>query len=110
MGHCVALYRKPAYSPQQHLANDTAILNAVVAELEPRGWRVSRASEADLETGAPPAANLYLNMCQGAAASERLVALEHAGRNMAAGPPKRLSIAREPASACRSGFSFYQPH
>jgi hypothetical protein len=78
VGHCVALYRKPTYSPQQHLANDTAIMNAVVAELGHRGWRISRTSEADLEDGPLPVANLYLNMCQGSAASERLIALEHA--------------------------------
>lgn len=94
VGHCVALYRKPAYSPQQHLANDTAILNAVVAELEPRGWRISRASEADLEAGAPPAANLYLNMCQGAAASERLVALERAGAVLVNTPTSVLACHR----------------
>lgn len=94
VGHCVALYRKPAYSPQQHLANDTAILSAVVAELEQRGWRVSRASEADLEAAAPPAANLYLNMCQGAAASERLVALEHAGAVLVNTPTSVLACHR----------------
>jgi molybdopterin-guanine dinucleotide biosynthesis protein A len=78
-GHCVALYRKPAYSPQQHLANDTAIMDAVVERMEEHGWRVTRASEADLEAGLPPRADVYLNMCQGPAASERLLQLEMTG-------------------------------
>ena len=82
VGHCVALNRKPAYSPLQHLANDTAIMNAVIAALELRGWRVTRSSEELLESGPLPAADLYLNMCQGAAASERLVALERSGATM----------------------------
>jgi glutathione synthase/RimK-type ligase-like ATP-grasp enzyme len=94
VGHCVALYRKPAYSPQQHLANDTAIMNAVVAELEQRGWRISRASEAELEAGAPAAAHLYLNMCQGAAASERLTALERSGAVMVNTPTSVLACHR----------------
>ena len=34
VGHCVALYRKPTYSPQQHLANDAAIMDSVVQSLE----------------------------------------------------------------------------
>jgi hypothetical protein len=94
VGHCVALYRKPAYSPQQHLANDTAIMNAVAAELEQRGWRISRASEAELEGGPLPVANLYLNMCQGAAASERLIALEQAGGVMINTPTSVLACHR----------------
>jgi hypothetical protein len=79
VGHCVALYRKPAYSPQQHLANDTAILDAVAAGLEGRGWRVTRSAEQRAESGALPSAGLYLNMCQGARASGRLVVLEREG-------------------------------
>lgn len=94
MGHCVALYRKPAYSPQQHLANDAAILNAVVADLEQRGWSIARASEADVEAGSPPAGNLYLNMCQGAVASERLVALERAGALLVNTPTSVLACHR----------------
>jgi len=94
VGHCVALNRKPAYSPLQHLANDTAIMNAVVAALELRGWRVTRSSEELLESGPLPAADLYLNMCQGAAASERLVALERSGATLVNSPSSVLSCHR----------------
>ena len=76
VGHCVALYRKPTYSPLQHFANDTAILNAVVVALQRRGWQVSGCTEAQVETEPLPLADLYLNMCQGAVASERLSLLE----------------------------------
>ena len=94
VGHCVALYRKPAYSPQQHLANDTAIMNAVVAELAQRGWRISASSEADLEGGSLPVANLYLNMCQGATASDRLVPLERSGAVLVNTPTSVLNCHR----------------
>jgi len=69
-------------------------MNAVVAELEQRGWRISRASEQDLEGGSPAAANLYLNMCQGAAASERLTALEHSGAMLINTPTSVLACHR----------------
>jgi len=91
---CVALYRKPAYSPQQHLANDTAIMDAVVERLEEHGWHVTRASEADLEAGLPPRAEVYLNMCQGPAASERLLELEDAGGRCINSPRSVLSCHR----------------
>jgi molybdopterin-guanine dinucleotide biosynthesis protein A len=93
-GRCVALYRKPAYSPQQHLANDTAIMDAVVERLEDQGWRVTRASEADLEVGLPPRGDVYLNMCQGAAASERLCQLEDRGGRCVNSPRSVLSCHR----------------
>ena len=89
VGHCVALYRKPTYSPQQHLANDAAIMDSVVQSLEHRGWRLTRCSEADLEENAVPSADLYLNMCQGPAASEQLVKLERAGA-MIVNPPSSV--------------------
>jgi hypothetical protein len=93
-GHCVALHRKPAYSPLQHLANDTAIMNAVVAGLELRGWRVSRSSEERLESGPLPSADLHLNMCQGVTASERLVTLERGGATMVNTPSSVLACHR----------------
>jgi molybdopterin-guanine dinucleotide biosynthesis protein A len=93
-GHCVALYRKPAYSPQQHLANDTAIMDAVVERLEEHGWRVTRASEADLEAGLPQRADVYLNMCQGPTASERLCQLEDSGGRCVNSPRSVLSCHR----------------
>jgi hypothetical protein len=76
---CVALYRKPSYSPQQHFVNDTAIMDAVAGQLEALGCGVTRASESDLELGSPPRADVYLNMCQGVLASDRLSRLEDAG-------------------------------
>jgi len=78
-GHCVALYRKPSYSPQQHHANDTAIMDAVAGQLASLGWRVTPASETGLDAGSPPRADVYLNMCQGVTASERLRHMEDAG-------------------------------
>src|SRR5260370_34977155 len=82
MKHLVALYRSPTYSPAQHRSNDTAILDDTIACLEQRGWRVTRSGEADVAAGRLPAADLYGNMCQGPAASERLLDL---------GPPEALA-------------------
>jgi hypothetical protein len=76
MTDCVAIYRSPTYSPLQHRSNDTAILDRTVAELEKRGFRVRAAHESDIEQGLLPAVPLYLNMCQGPLASERLMPLE----------------------------------
>lgn len=94
VGHCVALSRKPAYSPLQHRANDTAILNAVVAALQSRGWQVSCCTETQVESEPLPPADLYLNMCQGAAASERLALLEDGGATFINPPAGVLSCHR----------------
>jgi len=75
MKRLVALYRSPTYSPAQHRSNDTAILDETVTELEHRGWQVTRTGEADVAAGRVPVADLYVNMCQGPAASERLLKL-----------------------------------
>src|SRR5258706_4691494 len=75
MKRLVALYRSPTYSPAQHRNNDTAILDDTIACLEQRGWQVTRSGEADVAAGRLPAADLYVNMCQGPAASERLLDL-----------------------------------
>ena len=75
----VALYRQASYSPNQHRTNDTAILDATVAELEALGWSATRANESTFELDQLTDADLVLNMCQGPAASERLLALEQAG-------------------------------
>src|SRR5258705_7177837 len=72
MRRASALYRSPRYSPQQHRTNDSAILEATSAELSRRGWRITATTEAEVEQGQVPPADLYLNMCQGARASERL--------------------------------------
>ncbi len=94
VGHCVALQRKPTYSPQQHLTNDAAIMDAVALSLEQRGWRLTRCTEAFLETQPVPPADLYLNMCQGAAASEQLVSLERAGAMLVNTPSSVLACHR----------------
>src|SRR6266567_3461178 len=73
MKRLVALYRSPTYSPAQHRSNDTAILDDTITALEQRGWQVTRSGEADVAAGRLPAADLYVNMCQGPAASERLL-------------------------------------
>src|SRR5690349_21772084 len=72
----VAIYRSPSYSPLQHRSNDTAILDGTVRHLTSRGWRVTAVRESEIEQGLLPAVPLYLNMCQGPLASERLVPLE----------------------------------
>src|SRR6266571_438734 len=82
MKRLVALYRSPTYSPAQHRSNDTAILDDTITALEQRGWQVTRSGEADVAAGRLPAADLYVNMCQGPAASHRLV-----GHMAAAGLP-----------------------
>jgi hypothetical protein len=69
----VALSRSPSYSPNQHRANDAAILNAVTARLAAEGWTVVSRSERDLERDGLPDGDLYLNMCQGPAAATWLV-------------------------------------
>jgi len=79
-----ALYRQPSYSPNQHRANDTAILDATVAHLEQTGWSVERASEGEVVSGARSLARLadadiVLNMCQGPDASDKLLPLESRG-------------------------------
>src|SRR2546429_9238754 len=86
MKRLVALYRSPTYSPEAHRRNDTAILDDTVIELEQRGWSVTRSSESDVAAGRLPAAELYVNMCQGPAASERLLRL----------PPREAACAEPP--------------
>ena len=86
----VALFRKAAYSPNQHRTNDTAILEETLARLEERGWSSTRVNETDVEAGAAiPAADLYLNMCQGPRASEALRTLE-AARTCILNPPSSV--------------------
>jgi len=90
----VAVYRRPSYSPQQHRSNDTAILAATAAELAQRGWRVTNTSEEEVERGRLPAAQLYLNMCQGSLASEQLTPLEADGALVVNRPTSVLNCHR----------------
>src|SRR5439155_25588989 len=66
-----------------HDALPISILVDTISGLERRGWRVTRAGEADVAAGRLPAAELYVNMCQGPAASERLLDLV---------PPEALAV------------------
>jgi hypothetical protein len=59
--------------------NDAGILEAAVAAVADRGWSVSRCVEADVEAGRVPEGDLYLNMCQGRLASERLLTVPMTG-------------------------------
>lgn len=79
MARLVAIYRSPSYSPQQHRVNDTAILDATVGRLEAQGWQALKTSELEVEQGRFPAAELYLNMCQGSRAAEQLMPFESDG-------------------------------
>jgi glutathione synthase/RimK-type ligase-like ATP-grasp enzyme len=76
------------------LTNDTAIMDGTVEQLQSSGWRVTRLSEGDCEGNRLPAADLYLNMCQGAEASERLCDLEQAGALIVNSPRSVLSCHR----------------
>ena len=75
----VAISRSPVYSPLQHGTNDTAILDATVRELEALGWSARHLTEHAVASGSLPEAELYLNMCQGPAASQALVHHETMG-------------------------------
>jgi len=90
----VAIYRRPSFSPLQHRSNDTAILAATAAELGRRNWRVTNTSEADVEQGRLPSAELYLNMCQGSLASEQLMPLEEDGALVVNRPTSVLNCHR----------------
>ena len=94
MAHLVAIYRSPSYSPLQHGVNDTAILDATVARLEAAGWRATRTNEAEVEQGRLPAAELYLNMCQGSLAAEQLMPLESDGIVVVNRPSSALNCHR----------------
>lgn len=89
-----ALYRQASYSPNQHRANDTAILDATVNHLMSLGWAVSTLSEGAVLAGTLPHADLVLNMCQGPDASERLLDIESTGALMINRPSSVLGCHR----------------
>lgn len=94
MAQLVAIYRSPSYSPQQHRVNDTAILDATVGQLEAQGWRAVKTTEREVEQGRLPAAELYLNMCQGSLAAEQLMPLESDGIVVVNRPSSALNCHR----------------
>jgi hypothetical protein len=94
LSQLVAIYRSPSYSPQQHGVNDTAILDATVGRLETAGWRAIKTTEREVEQGRLPAAELYLNMCQGSLAAEQLMPLESDGIVVVNRPSSALNCHR----------------
>ena len=94
MAQLVAIYRSPSYSPLQHRVNDTAILDATVGLLEAGGWRATKTTELEVEQGRLPAAELYLNMCQGSLAAEQLMPLESDGIVVVNRPSSALNCHR----------------
>src|SRR5690349_22375673 len=94
LAQLVAIYRSPSYSPLQHGVNDTAILDATVGLLETAGWRATKTTEREVEQGRLPAAELYLNMCQGSLAAEQLMPLESDGVVVVNRPSSALNCHR----------------
>lgn len=90
----VAVYRSPSYSPLQHGVNDTAILDATIAHLTDCVESITTTTEHDVEQGYLPAADLYLNMCQGSLAAEQLMPLEADGAVVVNRPSSALSCHR----------------
>src|SRR5947208_16826966 len=78
----------------QHRVNDTAILDATVSELARSGWNAVKTTELEVEQGRLPAAQLYLNMCQGSLAAEQLMPLESDGAVVVNRPSSALSCHR----------------
>ncbi|PYO44038.1 MAG: hypothetical protein DMD33_04065 [Gemmatimonadetes bacterium] len=74
--------------------NDTAILDATVGQLEAQGWRAVKTTEREVEQGRLPAAELYLNMCQGSLAAEQLMPLESDGIVVVNRPSSALNCHR----------------
>lgn len=92
--HFVAIERNPRYSPLQHRQNDAAILSESAAALVELGWTGSTITESAVERGELPPADLYLNMCQGEAASRGLLVLERSGARLLNRPSSVLSCHR----------------
>jgi len=94
-GRVTAIYRDPVFSPRQHLSNDRAILDATLDALAEAGWRIERTVESAVTHGLAPAADCYLNMAQGAAASWSLQRWEQAGLRFVNKPSSVLRCHRE---------------
>jgi len=74
----VGVYREPEYSPGR-IADDAAILDAVLAELAREGVETSAIEAAAFGASPIPSAHLVLAMCQGESALKRLAEVEQAG-------------------------------
>jgi hypothetical protein len=90
----VAIYRSSTYSPGRHKNNDAAIMDATTARLADSGWSIERVGEGDVEAGIIPDGDLYLNMCQGSAASMQLHELEASGAQILNRPSAVLGCHR----------------
>ncbi|HEY4099528.1 MAG TPA: hypothetical protein VGM20_01475 [Gemmatimonadales bacterium] len=90
----VAIYRSATFSPGRHRSNDAAIMDATTEQMALRGWSVERLGEGDVEAGIIPDADLYLNMCQGSAASGELLDLEASGARILNRPSSVLGCHR----------------
>ncbi|HEY3934722.1 MAG TPA: hypothetical protein VGL65_08910 [Gemmatimonadales bacterium] len=90
----VAIYRSATYSPGRHRSNDAAIMDATTLRMAESGWSVERLGEGDVEAGIIPDADLYLNMCQGSAASAELLDLEASGARILNRPSSVLGCHR----------------
>lgn len=73
-----AILRSPAYSPN-HIANDAAILNAVVGALRRRGRKVCVYTERELQQGAVTEP-VIISMCREQASLALLREMEYAGK------------------------------
>jgi hypothetical protein len=108
--HVVAISRSPTYSPLQHATNDTAILDATVGQLEALGWTARRLGERDVVNHPLPPADLYLNMCQGPAASQSLVEHETLGQRFFNRPSSVLGCHRHRLVTALAGSGIAFPN
>jgi hypothetical protein len=69
-------------------------MDATVARLERQGWQAIKTTELEVEQGRLPAAQLYLNMCQGSLAAEQLMPLESDGAVVVNRPSSALNCHR----------------
>jgi hypothetical protein len=106
----VAIYRRASFSPEQHRQNDRMILDSVVGHLLGAGWEVLRIDERDVEQGRIPRTELYLNMCQGATASELLTPLECDGAVIVNRPTSVLNCHRHRLVRHLAGSGVSFPH
>lgn len=74
----LGIYRETEFSPGK-VADDQAILDAVLAQLKRGGFEVSAVGAAQFADAPPGGADLVLAMCQGERALGRLVAFERQG-------------------------------
>ena len=84
------------------------MMDATTERFAEAGWDIERLGEGDVEAGIIPDADLYLNMCQGRAASARLLDLEESGAKIYNRPSSVLRCHRHRLvrSLSASGLAF----